>query len=483
MSSNANSTLINPQGSSRAFIEPDVKVPKRFGFHTFVVPMGKQGRLFKDGAFERDLPPGKHRWHSFLGNYTVSMVDARIRLLEMLGTGTIPGPVEEDRAPTPPAKVKVPLRISAQLANIETLLNTEEPLAILTAMITTFITTQIGQLRYDQYNLWIANLRAQLEHYLQYQAVSRTGLQVIEVFIQEPEGQTESDKRQLKLYQTATEIKNRAQLNAARNQQRVDDAKAAAEEGDLLAVKPFLVKLSETPEGVEIIKADLELRRMAIAAGMISASDGTILPRNPGQLPNATYTPEQSMGPGALGPGYTTNSYPSGGYSSGGYAAGGYTPGAAPASGGFGASSSYPPHRSQGSLDVFPGGSTPLSGQFQDVPSSPISGDAAPQDTDRFAVEAAQLSASGYIVHETDAVFEDAHGASVRGHEFTVIATDRTTVSVQMPPGFPQVAPVVWVKQPGSARSVPYRGAAVRDWTSASRLVDLVRVAVGMPQE
>ena len=480
MSSNENMPINDPQGSARAFIEPDQRVPKTFGYNVFVVQMGKQGRLFKDGQFIRNLPPGRHHWWDFLGNYTVSMVDARVRLLTMLATGTIPGPVEED-VPTPPAKVKVPLRISAQLANIETLLNTEDPLGLLTAMITTFITTQIGRLNYDQSNVWVTNLRSELEQYLRYQAIPRTGLQVLEVFIQEPEGQAESDKRQLKLYQVVTEIKSRAKVDAAKNEGRVATAAAMKDQGALLGVNPFLIKLMETPQGVDIIKADLDLRKMAIAAGMISAADGTVLPPNPQQLRGSTYQENPaSAGPGALGSPPTSGGYGSGGYGSGGYSQPGFSgndPGGAP-SGAWrstpdfpsGAGPSYPPTYTP----------DPISGRFRDAPPTPQPGPTPPQDNARLAEEGALLRAK-YTVQDTDAVFADAQDISVHGHEFTVFAGATATITIDAPPGFPTVAPVVWVKWPGE-KSLKYRGDAIRDWTSATHLVAVVDEILQVPR-
>ena len=140
-----NDTRVINQGA-QPFVQSDEKVEKKLGRHHYTVQVGRQGRLFKDGAYVRDLPPGQHTWWDFFHDYTVSTVDSRVVLLPpMLANGTVPGPIDqESQEPTPPCKVQIPMRVSVQLADIDTLLNTNLPLKMLDAMILNHITQRIG---------------------------------------------------------------------------------------------------------------------------------------------------------------------------------------------------------------------------------------------------------------------------------------------------------------------------------------------------
>src|SRR5215472_18157213 len=132
--SGGQASVYQPKDSQKAFITPDVPVNKWFGFHSIVIPVGTLGRLFREGEYVKDLPPGRRTWWSPFGHYSVSVVDARVRLLETAAKGKVPGPEDKGQA-TPPAKIAVPMTITVQLANIDTLLNVDRPLDLLEAMI------------------------------------------------------------------------------------------------------------------------------------------------------------------------------------------------------------------------------------------------------------------------------------------------------------------------------------------------------------
>src|SRR5215475_13925136 len=131
---NESASITQPNADQRRFMTEDLKLRKKLGFYTVNVMIGVQGRLFKNGAFERDLPPGRHRWWNPFAEYRVVVVESRVVLLDKwFADGRIPGPVDETGAPTPPARVQVPLRLSVQLANIDVYLNMDQPLPLLQA--------------------------------------------------------------------------------------------------------------------------------------------------------------------------------------------------------------------------------------------------------------------------------------------------------------------------------------------------------------
>jgi hypothetical protein len=414
-----------------------------------------------------------------------------VLLPPLVAKGTVPGPRDDDTGePTPPCKVQMPMRTSVQLADIDTLLNTSSPLEMLRAMVLNNITQQIGQLRYDQYFLWVNQLRDDLERYLRLNAVPRTGLQVLEVFIEEPQGQSEADKRQLKLYQVATEIKNRVQTAKAANKIRVEEADAARQEAELLGVQPWINELSKTPEGVRILEADLELRKMAIAAGMLAGEQATLMP--PQRQGMREYDPSDPASGYSSGAGARPGALPSG---MGGGSQGGTYPGSYPgASAGAFDPSTIPPQSPARVSESWPGTtptgsagsapdlqSTPISGQFR--PAEPtIPPEESPVDEARLQQERQRLPQAGYTLHETKALVEDGSGRSTHGYEFTLTAqADGTTMLFDLLPGYPAVAPVVWVKRPGEARASQYRGQSVRDWTASSWLGDVLAEIMQAP--
>lgn len=460
-------SVIGDDAQVRGFVERDKPVPKKLGFHQAVVKVGYQGRLFRNGALERDLAPGRHTWWNLFSSFTLSQVDSRVRLLTTVAHGSVPGP-EEQGTPSPPCRVKVPLRISTQLANIETFLNVDTPLGMLEAMINNYVTTLIGRLRYDQYNDWVSKLRDELERYLQFNAVPRTGLQVLEVFIEEPQGQSESDKRQLRIYQTVTDIKTKIEIARGSKTIQITEAEADAREAELLDVPAWLNELSKTPEGVRIIEADLELRKVALSANLIQGSDAAILPNRRSSLASDPEDrPGWRGGPGAL---------PSGGVS-----VGPDTPPrptyTAPWPGQFDATAP------SGTADPF----QPITGDFRPMPTQPPTQPPAPVpattmiDPARLQAEREHFPSAGFVLHETAAIVEDTDGNPAHGYEFTLRAPDGTAIIFNLVSGYPNVPPVVFVKRTNDPSTAKYRGQAIRDWSSSRWLSDIVHEVLNLP--
>lgn len=429
-----------------------------FGLYRETISVGTQGRLFRNGAFERDLPPGSHTWYdpNPFNKYSIATVNSQVQLYELVAPGAIPGPLDENGRPTPACDIKLPLRIRAQLADIEVYLNNAQPKATLVAMIQDHLTYLIGNLRYEQFTNWAQLLRdgwmqqdaygrasqfEGLEHYLQVNATPRTGMGVLEVLIDQPQGRSEADRRQLELYRNKTAV-----------QRRIDTAEGTRTEADTLGISSALLGINREQGGKVIIEANTRLREAEIAAGLHSGNSVNIVP-DQRALP-----PQQAGMAGYL-------SAPSRPLSS---------------------QDTLPSRVSQ----PWPG---TLPGEFRTDPGGPTSPMAsvppaqAAQSIDPARVEAEcrMLPEQTYNVNSTPGLVDDGSGNSVRGYQIIVNSKDATRplrVDFDLPPGFPHEAPVVWVKYPGETRSTRYLGPAVRNWAATMWLNDVLSEIVNSPR-
>lgn len=483
MSGDKDKSVLKPEDDQGLFVEKDREIHRslrRFGRYVAVVKVGEQGRLFRDGALERDLPPGHHSWWGVpFSKYTMSIINSKVILLKIVAYGAITGPLDELGKPTPPIKVIVPLRFSVRLADINTLLTTE-PFPTLEAMIKDRVTKGIGKLLFNELaSEWVHQLQDDLEHYLQNNSISRTGLQVLDLYVDAPQGETADDERKIKQLsksqdqeyalreQAKRETAQRAgkMLNShtertikvadaqASDQIRVGGATARKSESDILGTASILMvqELIRTPEGLEVIKANKELRETAISAGLLT--NFGLLPEMPTQVP----PPAQG---GYLPPGQPSDTVQV------------FSTEDNRTSAAWPEQASYTPPAS----DSRP---MPVTGEFKEVevpqkkPTLPTDGRVDPE---RLKAERNAFSNNGYKIDETPAVIEDDSGRSVRGYQFTVTSTDlakRFNVIFDLTPGFPEEPPIVWVRW-GKAKSERYRGRAVRDWSEDSWLNDIL---------
>jgi hypothetical protein len=475
----------------RELVTRDIPVHKNFlGRHHFTIQFGYQGRLFRDGAFDRDLGPGPHSWWSLFHKYTVSVVDSRVHLIGDNSTdpndriesyGTIAGPPGEDGQPTPPCRVVVPLSISLQLADIEAHLTTARPFGTLIAMIIHHATLSIGQWRYDQLNGWVRQLKDDLERYLQLNSVRRTGLQVLEVFVGEPKGASQEDERRLKMFQLATDIKLQSARLQAQLQANIQTAGARRQEADILGISPLLQELLKIPGGVDIIKGDMELRRVAIAAGILTGPNATIIPVGPpgsGEIPGTYIAPSPSTGttgaiPALPGGARSSPDWPtqpswdgSGPFTTPAGTSGPTTP----------QGNTQPPPRPSGSVSM-PGYGSP-------TPPSMSPGDGQ-LDMARISQERSLFPANLYEIKEGKSIIDDHAGQPTHGYQFILIAkggdpNNRLTITFDLVPGFPQNPPIVWVKW-GQAKFARYGGKAIRDWSEQTWLNNVLQEIVASP--
>lgn len=467
-------------GSVTGLVTKDIPVPRNmFGFYKFPIKSGEQGRLFRDGVFVRNLPPGLHKGWSLTHKYTVSLVDSRIHLIgdnttdpndRIEAYGMIAGPVGENQQPTPPCRVIVPLSMRIEVADIEILLNTVKPISTLRSMIINHTTLSIGQLHYDQlHHRWIVDLKDNLERYLQQKAVSSTGLKVLEVFVGEPKAASEEDNRRLKMFQLATDIKLQATRQQAQRQADVEVARTRKQEADLLGISPLLQELLKLPGGADIIKGDQELRKVAIAAGLLAGSGTTIIPINssaPGDSSGNYIPPTPGSGMSGFMPvlpaGQTiTADFPT-------TPPGSSVPFTAPGSSTFSSGPIQMPGTTSNTSQTTPPGDT----QF---------------NMERINRERSLFPAGEYDIREGVQISEDHAGLPARVYEFMLIAragdpATKLSVTFDLVSDFPEQAPIVWVKWGIKAKSERYGGPAVRDWTDQNWLNEILMEIAQKPR-
>jgi hypothetical protein len=286
-----------------------------------VIKQGRNGLLFRNGGLLKIIQPGQ-RWRTWdiLGRYAISILDVRDKPYHIVASATVRGP--ED---APPCKLRVQFQLVMRVSNVTQLVNTEKWKEIVSGIIRDYVFEVGGTLQYDQYNYWSTKLRNELRAYLVAESPRAVGVDIIRVSVEDLDGETESDKRQLKIYQEVSKIKVEAErdIGRAKNDRTADRirAESAQERGQILGMNPALVELSRTPGGLEIIRADARLREMAIGMGIIreEAAPG-LLPNTSGAIPplglpgpSGSYPPAPSTTapyPGALEGAYSSAPYP-----------------------------------------------------------------------------------------------------------------------------------------------------------------------------
>lgn len=421
-------SIINPDEEQGKLIEEEIEVKRTLGVISINVPVGKQYRLFKNGTYLRDLTPGHHSFTDFspFVKYTISVVDAHVRTTPtIIAKGAIPG-----EPGMPPCHIEIPLRLTYQLKNIDTLLMTVKPLDRLSLITLDQATTVISQLRYREYTQWATTLRNELQRWLQIHATQRTGLEVVEVFISgEPKGQSEADRLMLKKFATIKEIETEDLRAEADRRNKVRDAQAIAQAAGAVGLDPAELALGQMEGGRDILAAHIHQEEMRINAL--------------GQAGPRPLIREEMPPAGALpAPGQT------------GYSAGpnGLTPDFPPAASG-------------------PSGST--LGQ-----SNPAG---VTLDMDRVNMEIAQLEKRGYSVQHGRGQVNNGQGGVVNGYLVTVSNSEPPTgawdrVQFQLGPTFPQTPPVVMLARAG-ATPKPWDGYVLQNWKDFTRLEDIVEAA------
>lgn len=423
-------SIINPDEEQGRLVEEEVEVKRTLGVLSINVPVGKQFRLFKNGTYLRDLGPGHHSFTDLspFVKYTISVVDAHVRTTStIIAKGAIPG-----EPGMPPCHIEIPLRLTYQLSDINTLLMTVKPLDRLSLITLDQATTVISELKYGEYTQWATKLRNELQRWLQVHATQRTGLQVLEVFISgEPKGQNEADRLMLKKFATIKEIETEDLRAEAERRNKVRDAQAIAQAAGAVGLDAAELALGQMEGGRDILAAHLRQEEMRINAL--------------GQAGPRPLIREETPPAGAL---------PAPGGSSG-YSAGpnGLTP-------------DFPPDASS------PGGSA----QGQASPAG------ATLDMARVNMEIAQLEKRGYSVQHVRGQVNNGQGGVVNGYLVTVYNSEPPTgtwdrVQFQLGSTFPQTPPVVMVARSG-ATPKPWTGYILQNWNNYTRLEDVLEAAV-----
>lgn len=424
-------SIINPDEEQGKLVEEEVEVKRTLGVITINVPVGKQYRLFKNGTYMRDMGPGRHSFTDLspFVKYTISVVDAHVRTTPtIIAKGAIPG-----EPGMPPCHIEIPLRLTYQLQDINTLLMTVKPLDRLSLITMDQATTVISQLRYAEYTQWATRLRDELQRWLQIHATQRTGLQVLEVFISsEPKGQNEADRLMLKKFATIREIETEDLRAEAERRNKVKDAQAIAQAAGAVGLDAAELALGQMEGGRDILAAHLRQEEMRINALGLAGPRPLIREETPpaGALPAAGGTSGFSAGPNGLTP-------------------------------------DFPP-------DAFsPGGAT--QGPAQSDPAG------ATLDRDRVNMEIAQLEKRGYTVQHGPAQVNNGQGGVSNGYRVTVFPSEPPTgawdkVQFELGPTFPQTPPVVMVALTG-ATPKPWNGHILRNWKNYTRLEDVLEAA------
>ena len=417
-------SIINPDEEQGRLVEEEEEVKRTLGVISINVPVGKQYRLFKNSTYLRDLRPGHHQFTDLspFVKYTISKVDAHVRTTStILAKGAIPG-----EPGMPPCHIEIPLRLTYQLQDIDTLLMTVKPLDRLSLITLDQATTVISQLRYAEYTQWATKLRDELQRWLQIHATQRTGLQVVEVFISgEPKGQNEADRLMLKKFATIKEIEAEDLRAEAERRNKVRDAQAIAQAAGAVGLDAGELALGQMEGGREILAAHLRQEEMRINALGIAGPRPLIREETPpvGELPAAGGTSGPSAGQGGR------------------------------------LSADFPAEAPDASA---PRGAT--------------------LDRDRVNMEIAQLEKKGYTVQHGPAQVNDGQGGVANGYRITVFPSEPATgqwdrVQFELGPTFPQTPPVVMVALTG-ATPKPWTGYLLQNWKNFTRLEDVLDAVV-----
>jgi hypothetical protein len=444
--SNSSGSVIDPDNEQWSLVTPNVPVKHFLGVYHADVPMGQQHRLFKNGKFKEDLTPGRHTWSDLspFVEYTISMVDTRIHTSRpVIARGTIPGKSGDPAtgAPDmPPCHVEIPLQLTYQLADIDTLLQTDKPLQRLELITRDQIATQIGQLRYAEVGMWPTQLRDEIQRWLRINAAGRTGLQVLEVLIiGEPRGQNDADRLLLKQFVTAREVDIERIRNAADREKKIADARAIKEAADAVGLSAAELAMAQMEGGNQLLQAHVQLEETRLNVGNWVGPQPLVRETTP--------HPQQPQLP------------PQGGSS------------------GYGGPAADAPRRLSPPIPeemrqadtTTPGANTP-----------PLTGNRDSGDIDRDHIEAEceTLVSQGYRVHQIDAQMADGGGQASFGYKVTVMPSDPDTsvwksIQFQLGTSFPGTAPVVMVSLHGGAPT-PWDGPILRQWSRYIHLTDVV---------
>jgi hypothetical protein len=159
-------------------------VARTLGRYSLNVPNGSLFRVFKNGVLYKDFGPGHYVWYDFTPNpiaatYTARKFDTHIRTSQpIIAHGVIPG-----EADNPTIHVKMEFLLTYQLQDVNTLLQTDQPLRRLELITLDQFTTVTRRLEYDQSGDWATMARDEVERWLRINSAARTGLQVLEVYI------------------------------------------------------------------------------------------------------------------------------------------------------------------------------------------------------------------------------------------------------------------------------------------------------------
>lgn len=303
----------------------------RIFFKSEIIKIGYKGLLFRNHRIVASLNPGRwaHFYWDLFNQYSIVFIDVRDHPFYLDATGTVKGPSDpETGRAAPPCTIQIGLQLVMRVRDIERLMNTVKWKEILTGIILDYVNQASGLLLYDQYNQWSATLRDYLLQYLRNEALSAVGIEIARVLVTEIEGDTEYDKHQLKMYQAVAKVKEdyEKMVGSTKNEAAagIVSAQSSADRAALLGVQPALLELSKTPDGMKMILANAELKRIALSLGIVGTSGQVgIIPEGPPALPglpvgNPAYPGNSGPYPGNTGPypgaypGSSPGAYPSG---------------------------------------------------------------------------------------------------------------------------------------------------------------------------
>ncbi|MGH2479690.1 MAG: hypothetical protein ACRDHW_08560 [Ktedonobacteraceae bacterium] len=268
-------TQLSPQ-QKRFIVKQMDLVPGLFGRHRVQVQTGNKWLVYCDGLLVEQFGPGPHSWsNGFFHKWKAQIINTRTELLTTEASGRVKGPTfSGDAAGTAldlACEVKMELRISVKIVDIDNFIQYRDPLSIFYASLENMVVEFIGQLRYDQYAAWATELRDNVRMALQggkYDSESRVGLRVEDVFATDPQPNTAHDRSMLAMYQLVE--RGRRELVEAKASAQRDNvaANSYADQGRILNLAPSILALQNSPIGQALIERDGSLREALIASGL-----------------------------------------------------------------------------------------------------------------------------------------------------------------------------------------------------------------------
>jgi hypothetical protein len=410
--------------------------PNLFGMIRVQVQAGNKWLVYRDGLLVKQLSPGPYTWwNGFLHKWKAHVINTRVELLSVDVKGRVKGPaVPKDASATQAVElacdVKAKLRLSVKIVEIESFIQYRDPLSVFLASIQNMVVELIGELPYDQYGQWAANLRDLIQERLQGRSRSgrddaerRFGIRVEDVFVTDFQPNTVNDRNILNMYQLI-ERARRELVEANANAQRDSViAQSFAEQGSIINIAPSILALQKSPVGKALIERDADLRGLMIHAGM---------------YPNVNVTMQDSTNPS---PQQQTSLYL-------------HPPQPTPPSLPPGAAGSYQPQQVTGQIYTRTGNT----GQIPQPTSSTLSTpeDGQPVDPGRQRAEITALEQAGYSMAGSGKVQPryDECSQPIAGSEEWVLqavrryANNYLTVIFYCPAGYPVTPPRVQIKPP-----------------------------------